>query len=233
MSIKVFRAVLIFALLLGGSLSVASPARAAGVLYAKPAATGTGDCSSWANACDLQTALTSAASGDEIWVAAGTHKPTSGTDRTISFQLKSGVTVYGGFAGTETARSQRDFETHLTILSGDIGTVSDMSDNSYTVVTGSGVDATGVLDGFTITYGNANVNYAATGTGGGMYNYAGSPTVRNSIFVNNKALIGGAVSNDSYSAPTFTDVIFSNNSADGGGGMSNSTSSAPILTRVV
>jgi hypothetical protein len=57
-------------------------AHAAGVRYAKPAAGGTGDCLSWANACTLQTALTGAVSGDEIWAMAGTYKPTTGTDRT-------------------------------------------------------------------------------------------------------------------------------------------------------
>ena len=141
-------------------------AHAAGVRYAKPAASGTGDCSSWANACTLQTALTGAVSGDEIWVAAGTHKPTTGTDRTATFQLKNGVAVYGGFAGTETARGQRNPAANLTILSGDIDnndsqtpiitdltTVTGNTTNSYHVVTG----ATGAtLDGFTITAGNAN-----------------------------------------------------------------------------
>ena len=43
--------------------------------YVKPTPTGTGDCSSWANACGLQTALGAAVSGDEIWVQQGTYKP--------------------------------------------------------------------------------------------------------------------------------------------------------------
>ena len=73
-------------------------------------ASGTPSCGgSWATPCDLQYALqTLAISGDEIWVAAGTYKPTTGTDRAATFQLKLGVGLYGGFAGTETDRSQRD-----------------------------------------------------------------------------------------------------------------------------
>src|SRR6188768_4163455 len=55
---------------------------------------------SWASAfVDLQHALAAAASGDEIHVADGTYKPTSTTDRTISFQLKNGVSLIGGYAG--------------------------------------------------------------------------------------------------------------------------------------
>jgi hypothetical protein len=85
-----------------------TPARAEGILYVKTAASEAGNCSSWANACTLQTALTDSGRGDEIWVALGTHKPTTlGADRGATFQLKGGVAVYGGFKGTETARDQR------------------------------------------------------------------------------------------------------------------------------
>jgi hypothetical protein len=49
-----------------------------------------GLCSNWENACSLQTMLTGATSGDEIWGAAGTHKPTTVTDRSATFQLKNG-----------------------------------------------------------------------------------------------------------------------------------------------
>ena len=61
-----------------------------------------------------------AASGDEVWVAAGTYKPTGGADQTISFNPPAGVKIYGGFAGTETSRGQRDWITNKTILSGDL-----------------------------------------------------------------------------------------------------------------
>ena len=45
------------------------------------------------------SALANAASGKEIWVAAGTYLPTTGTERSATFQLKSGVALYGGYAG--------------------------------------------------------------------------------------------------------------------------------------
>ena len=89
--------------------------------------------------------MTIAAPGNEIWVKfAGEYdgyKPTGGTDRNISFQLHSGVAVYGGFTGTENARDQRDPLGNVTLLSGDIGGTYDPSDNSHTVVTGSSTDA--------------------------------------------------------------------------------------------
>ncbi len=72
-TINIFTLIALLTSLLGSALSV-TPAYAAVISYAKPAATGTGDCLSWANACTLQTALTEAIFG-EVWVAAGTHKP--------------------------------------------------------------------------------------------------------------------------------------------------------------
>ena len=102
--LRIFSILLIFMLIL--AVTPLQVAQAAGVRYAKPTASGTGDCLSWANACSLQSALTGAVSGNEIWAAAGTHKPTTGTDRTVTFQLKNGVAIYGGFAGTETARNR-------------------------------------------------------------------------------------------------------------------------------
>ena len=143
------------------------PVSASSVLYAAPTATGSADCSSWANACTLQTALTNATSGDQIWVQQGVHRP--GSNQTDTFTLKDGVAVYGGFAGTETSLNQRDWQTNVTVLSGDInqdditdanGVVTSTANiagvNAYHVVTGGGTNNTAVLDGFTITAGNAN-----------------------------------------------------------------------------
>ena len=82
--------------------------------------------------------------------AGGAHTPDSG-DRAATFQLISGVKIYGGFVGTETTLEERAGLFDQTVLSGDIGTLGDNSDNSYHVLTGSGTDATAVLDGFIIT----------------------------------------------------------------------------------
>jgi hypothetical protein len=151
-------------------LALASaPAAWGAVRYVKADSTSTSTTAnfgaSWDTAYpDLQMALAAAQSGDEIWVAAGTYKPTTGTDRTVSFVMVTGVGIYGGFAGTETARSQRDWSAHATILSGDIGTIGTATDNSYHVVVGANG---AVLDGFTITGGCANGS-GINENGGGM-----------------------------------------------------------------
>jgi hypothetical protein len=212
------------------SVTPLQAARAAGVRYVKPLASGTGTCLSWANACALQTALTGAVSGEEIWVAAETYIPIQTTDRTATFQLKNGVAVYGGFAGTETARNQRSPATNVTTLSGEIG-IPGNGDNSYHVVTG----ATGaILDGFTITAGNANGASDPNDSGGGMYNDSSSPTLTNVTFSGNSATgtvgAGGGMGNYDHSSPILTNVTFSSNTAkDFGGGMFNRDSSPTLI----
>jgi hypothetical protein len=207
-----------------------TPQTQGNILYVKPGASGT--CVSWADACELQTALSTACEGDQIWVAAGTYKPTTGTDRTATFQLKSGVAIYGGFAGTETSLAERDWETNLTTLSGDIGTEG----NSYHVVTGNGVDGTAVLDGFTIRDGRADfadIWHPNCDRGGGMYNNQGSPSLINVTFSGNFATYGGGgMFNFASARPTLINVTFSGNVAThDGGGMYNYQSS-PSLNHV-
>lgn len=220
-------------ILLVGAWGV-TPAHAAGILHV--ATGGIGDCSSWAGACSLQTALTNAGSGEEIWVTAGTYKPTTGTDRTATFQLKEGVAVYGGFAGTETARDQRDPAANVTLLSGDLNGDDDNSnviyneptraDNSYHVVTGAD-NAT--LDGFTVTAGNANGDDPNC-HGGGMYNVSViSPTLKNVIFIRNSASYAGGGMYNSISSPTLTNVIFKGNSSQAGGGMLTGTGNPTFM----
>ena len=244
MKTKTFRFLLLIALIFN-LLTPSTIAHAVGILYAKPIASGTGDCSSWANACTLQAALTGAAYGQEIWAAAGTYKPaTVSTDRTATFQLKNGVAVYGGFAGTELARDDRNLAANVTILSGDIDnndsqtpiitdltTVSGNTTNSYNVVTGTN---NAILDGFTITAGNANGGGCPNLDcyGGGMYNFSSSPELMNINFSGNWASYGGGMFNEN-SHPTLTNVTFNNNSVQyGGGGMFGQGGSSPTLTNV-
>jgi hypothetical protein len=163
--------------------------------------------------------------------------------RSTTFQLVDGVALYGGFAGSETSRGQRDWQNNVTVLSGDLDG-DDQTDahgvithtdyisgtNAYHVVTSHGLTETAVLDGFTLTGGNANGDYP-NDSGGGMFNEDSSPTVRNVTFSGNTADWGGGMRNDFSNNPTLVDVTFCGNTADEGGGMANS-GSHPALTNV-
>ncbi|MHB1132413.1 MAG: choice-of-anchor Q domain-containing protein [Chloroflexota bacterium] len=235
------RLFLIFALVatLLPPISPAIPAAAAGTTrFVKVG--GTGDCLSWASACDLQAAITAAVAGDHIWVAAGSYKPGTGVSDT--FTLRDGVAIYGGFAGTESLLSERNWATNFTVLSGDIDhndtldahgvTTTLTGNNSYHVVTAPGIlTSSAIVDGFTITGGHAT--YSSSDNGGGALVY-GSPTLRNLIFTRNYGYFGGGmyVSGTGIS-PSLTNVVFRSNTAlQYGGGVFVSSGSSPVLTNV-
>ena len=198
------------------------------VVYVDAASTGDQDGQAWGSAFKtLQPAIELAYRAKaEVWVAKGQYKPTDGLDRTVSIQLRDEVAVYGGFAGSEQNRDQRDQSANLTMLSGDIGTAQFADDNSYHVLVGAKGAS---IDGFVIAYGNAD-GQAFHAKGGGMINYAQhkqkAPTgwatgltvhVSNCLFVDNQAIEGGAVYNYDRSEPTFTNVNFESNRAQSGG----------------
>ena len=193
--------------------------------YVKWNANGANNGTSWTNAyTNLQSALAASSSGDEIWVAAGTYKPIAGTDRTISFALKNGVALYGGFAGTETLRTQRNPVTNVTVLSGDIGVAGSTADNSYHVVYSESTDDTTMLDGFTITAGNANGS-SPLNNGGGLYNKNSSLKLENLIFQGNTASVDGGGLYNTGSNSTLLNITFRQNTAtNSGGGIYNSQS---------
>ena len=223
-----------------------------GTLYVDDSATGgLNDGSSWTNAyLELEDALDHArcAGGTitTIEVAQGTYYPdTTGlTDaRAASFQLIDGVEVKGGYAGYGAGvPEQRKPKIHVTILSGDIGVAGDSTDNCYHVLyhrEGLSLDETAILDGVTVTGGNANGTPGEPTYytyGGGMLNcYPSKPTLINCTFQDNKAYKwGGAICNYRYCHGEIVDCIFNDNVADGdsadGGAIYNYLSS-PTFTR--
>jgi|GEM_PF-2002356 regulation of enolase protein 1 (concanavalin A-like superfamily) len=208
------------------------------IIHVKETAAPGGDGASWATAFqDLQDALSfvdECPGITEIWVAAGTYKPTSGTDRTISFTMKNGVAIYGGFPNTgNPGFSSRDWSAYPTILSGDIGTPGNNGDNSYHVILNSfnNLDHTALLDGVVVTKGIAYIpdeSYTHS-RGGGVFNWNSSPAFNNCLFTGNSArFFGGGMYTESGS-PLITNCIFSENSVElGGGGMFNKDGSSMV-----
>jgi len=230
--------------------------------YVNTSATGANNGTSWTNAfTNLQSALAVATSGDKIYVAKGTYKPsqqydvstgntTTGDARKVTFKIPDGVEVYGGFVGNENPinLNTRNIETNKTILSGDIGTPSDDTDNAYHVVYTKNVSSATIIDGLTFTSGHANVSSPITNRyGAGWYNEgngaSSNPTIRNCTLVHNKvSASGGGIWNEAASSgtanPTLTNCIIANNTSSfDGGGMKNNAKTGgtanPTLTNCI
>ncbi len=176
------------------------------IVFVDADATGAGNGRSWADAyVDLQDALALAANTcvavSEIWVAEGTYRPDLGVgiiggDQNATFELVSGVKIYGGFAGGEVGLREcvgggargacsndadcpggmcvavRDFVANETVLSGDLSNndlpgFGNRTENSYNVVAGIGTDPElTALDGFTISGGSDTATAGDAGGGG-------------------------------------------------------------------
>lgn len=174
------------------------------------------------NFTSIQAAIAAAVSGDEIAVAPGTYT------EAIDF-LGKGVRLYSGAGAGVTTLDGTGYTHVVQCISGE----------------GPGT----ILEGFTITGGNADGPYWFDKSGGGMFNDGSSPTVIGCVFIGNYAkdngggmcnlwnshptvagctffgntaeTYGGGMSNNSYSQPTVSDCVFSENSAYFGGGMFN------------
>ena len=223
------------------------------IYYVDDDATGANNGTSWQDAFNyLQLGMLSASAGDEIRVAQGVYKPHEGiywdvTDlRSLTFLLRSGVRVVGGYAGLGSPDpNRRDVGKFETILSGDLkandgpgGTT--VSDNSRHVVTGSGTNDTAIIDGVTITAGYADGidgDFPFVNNGAGMYNENGSPTLINCTFTQNIAVLydyeygglGAAIYN-LHSHPVIKNCTFRKNSTGGGHGVVYIESSSPMIS---
>ncbi|WP_158584058.1 T9SS type A sorting domain-containing protein [Reichenbachiella sp. MSK19-1] len=193
----------------------------------------------------------------KIYVAKGTYKPlyspedgaNFGTDqgRNNSFSMVKNIQLYGGFDPangiedlTDTRILPSSDETAGTILSGDIGTADDATDNTYNVLVSAGDVGTASLDGFSITDGYAN-DYSdiyVNGkqifkcSGAGVYNSVSSPTYKHVTLHNNSCTESGGGMFSYMSSPALQLVILKNNQAKDGGGITNQESSSPTLLNV-
>jgi hypothetical protein len=213
------------------------------VLHVRADAAPGGSGASWANALVSLPQASCAAAGSggsvqEVWVKAGTYKPDGGTgDRAATFRPANNLAIYGGFAGSEVSRAQRNPAVNVTILSGDIGIPGNATDNSYHVVTASLKDSSALLDGFTITGGRATGSEPDDRGAGILVAGGGAPTFANCIITGNvTARMGGGVYSSYGSTPTFTTCTISNNAVtgsawpEGGGGLYSEAGSSPVLT---
>lgn len=160
----------------------------------------------------VQAAIDTAANGDHVWVQAGTYVGL--------VTLEEGVKLYGGFAGAETERTQRDWTANVTTLDGSkLGTV---------VTAPAGASSATAVDGFTIRNGKGN-------WGGGVSCHDSSPTIANNTITANSANIGGGIYCFAR-APVITNNIISGNSAgttNNGGGVYCSGASPTIFGNTI
>lgn len=99
----------------------------------------------------VDAALASGGVRDEVWVRAGDYRPTQTFNSTpapnntpvYSLEIRGNVQVYGGFAGTETLRSQRDIGANTVTIR------PILAQNGFSGVTVR-VYGNGVLDGVRI-----------------------------------------------------------------------------------
>ena len=201
-----------------------------------------GDGASWSTAfAHLQDAIEVASADQlltEIWVAEGTYfpddtcaDPDSG-ETDVSFMMETELAIYGGFDGTETQLGDRT--GLLTTLSGDL-TGNDtpttfVPPNSWHVLTFVGasivLNPTAIVDGFTITAGNAQgpgQPISVENAGGGVLLLKDSvpdvqaavpgPLFKNCRFIGNRAnAFGGAIAGRNIGV-TVENCYFENNEA--------------------
>lgn len=225
------------------------------IRYVKPVATGTGDGSSWENASgNLQNMIDELAKNNqqnlpgEVWVAAGTYVPQvqviSGTTYSASFLMRDGISVYGGFAGDESSKQEREVGkmpwnfVNKTILEGSYyehsKTSWNESNHKWTLTSDSrhvvffsplpsegknGFGKSTILNGVTIRGGYAQggegVADFMTDRGAGVYMGINATLEKCIVTENSSTGNGGAVY--MYGGRVMNSLIYNNN-ADGDGG---------------
>ena len=195
--------------------------------------------STWALAKQtVQNALDASASGGEIWVAAGTYIE--------NITMPVGVSLYGGFVGTEVTRNQRNFWLNDSILDGgDLGTV---------VSVASGATLSTRIDGFTIKNGsNSGIKFENASptiinniiqlntaeNGGGISCSSSNAMILNNSIVANAAITtnpatyllctGGGIDFEASNLTIANNIFFGNTTQGGGGGIAFRNSTSPVI----
>jgi len=189
--------------------------------------TGTGN--GWGDAFnDLQEAFTlaRASGGDisQIWIADGIYTPATNGHRAQGFDLISGVSLFGGFVGTEASLDDRIEGAAQSILSGDLNqddgpNLTNREENTINTLFLHTEDNRITLDGLIVEGGNANFEVNCGGfmfSGGGLCAFRGDLIINNCEFRNNTALKDAGVQITNFTKSRITNSwIHHNNAIDG------------------
>lgn len=205
-------------------LMSASCGGGAAVHYVQPEAKPGGDGSSWLSAFSHpQDALDAASPGDQVWIAKGSYGLREPEDRAV-LVLKSGVSVFGGFKGSEQRLEDRDIAGSVTVLDG-----QGLANHVAAAIRVEGA----VIDGITITGGKAcgscyESTTAGMTDGGGVFLSLSSLEIRLCRFLENEAAYKGGAIYMEGSDLLLTDCVFEDNAAQFGGAL-DSQGSSPII----
>ena len=217
------------------------------VIYVDADAAGAGDGSTWTDAhTSIQSALDTAVVGDGVWVAEGVYRET--------VNLVTGVSLYGGFQGTESGLAERDLSSDRSIIHAPSAGVAATS----RALVLDGVTAARI-DGFLITGGRVEhvdddsgagvlcddaddsntianciiAGNAAQARGGGVLCDASSPLFVNCVISGNAAVQGGGIACLNGSSPTLRNCTIADNSATTGAGLHCEAASCPVLANCI
>jgi len=170
-------------------------------VYVNHSASGANDGSTWENAfTNIYDAFNSAEEGDEVWVAQGTY--IAAESRTNFVTLNKNIQIYGGFLGSETQLDDRNAESNITTITGDINGddvpddfITNKEENAMHILfLDTLVNNATIIDGFTFRNGHADDDTGSGNTrrAGGILSY-GSPIVQNCTFTGNYGYFAGAL----------------------------------------
>jgi len=177
---------------------------------------------------------------------------------TTSFSMANGVTIIGGFDGTETGmipstnlQDQSISGTTNTVFYGNgqvqVFVNNDLDETATLInaVIAAGYTSAANGAGMSNTNSNptiidctfsVNINVSASYYGGGMSNSYSNPTITNCTFVGNRCSIGGGGMYNTYSSPKVINCLFLSNTLTGtayGGGMLNVDGANPMVFNCV
>ncbi|MBI5580575.1 MAG: right-handed parallel beta-helix repeat-containing protein [Deltaproteobacteria bacterium] len=201
-----------------------------GVWFVDPSKAGNG--TSWKAAfATLQQAMAAVTDGQEIWVKEGTYSLTA------ELVIDKPIALYGGFAGNERSRDQRDWRNRPTLLDApDSGRCLSLAADGITV------------SGFVFSFGNTSNGGAlmaqpssrftledcrfeanVASYGGAVYSKNAAGILRNCAFSGNMAKMSGGAVYTEASAVSIVNCIFSENTA--GASASGTTGGGAVFTR--